>query len=132
MQQVASGDRTPDEHRRLPQTPPDPISTRLGGQAQLVAGAGQHNTQVASSGRPSTALARQTSEGDLLASASKKKHKKKMMKKKKKMEKKHKEWKKGKKHKKVSSLLYGNDDILDYPSSTMSSLTIIAFQRTPI
>lgn len=48
---------------------------------------------------PSTALIQ---EDQMLASASKKKHKKKMMKKKKKMEKKHKEWKKGKKHKKVS------------------------------
>lgn len=42
-----------------------------------------------------------SSQADLLAADSKKK--KKMMKKKKKMEKKHKEWKKGKKHKKVSS-----------------------------
>lgn len=50
-------------------------------------------------------LSSSANQDTMLASASKKKHKKKMMKKKKKMEKKHKEWKKGKKHKKVSSKL---------------------------
>ena len=59
-------------------------------------------------GQSSQLMPKAASQDHMLASASKKKKKKMMKKKQKKMEKKHKEWKKGKKHKKVS----GSGDLL--------------------
>lgn len=82
-----------DDPYSSPIKPPSPLTSQQQAASALV-------TQAMMA--PSTAL--QSHHDTMVASASKKK--KKMMKKKKKMEKKHKEWKKGKKHKKVSHTTY--------------------------